>query len=57
MTALAAVNKGMRAVKLCSNKILQDLTGGAGNLYNTRKMVVFDAVAGLKILGKKFRNF
>jgi len=28
--ALAAVSKGMRAVKLCTNKILQFLTGGAG---------------------------
>jgi len=27
--ALAAVNKGMQTVKLCSNKILQFLTGGA----------------------------
>ena len=25
-----AVSKGMRAVKLCNNKILQFLTGGAG---------------------------
>jgi len=28
--ALAAVSKGMRAVKLCTNKILQFLTGGTG---------------------------
>jgi len=27
---LVAVSKGMQAVKLCSNKILQFLTGGAG---------------------------
>jgi len=27
--ALVAVSKGMRAVKLCTNKILQFLTGGA----------------------------
>jgi len=27
---LVAVSKGMRAVKLCTNKILQFLTGGAG---------------------------
>ena len=27
---LVAVTKGMRAVKLCTNKILQFLTGGAG---------------------------
>jgi len=28
--ALVAVSKGMRAVKLCSNKILQFLNGAAG---------------------------
>ena len=28
--ALATVSKGMWAVKLCTNKILQFLTGGAG---------------------------
>jgi len=28
--ALVAVSKGLRAVKLCTNKILQFLTGGAG---------------------------
>jgi len=27
---LVAVSKGLRAVKLCTNKILQFLTGGAG---------------------------
>jgi len=43
---LAAVIKGMQTVKLCSNKILWLLTGGAGYwltqvvLYNGRKMVV-----------------
>jgi len=31
LNALAAVSKGMPAVKLCSNKILQFLTGGATN--------------------------
>jgi len=30
LNVLVAVSKGMRAVKLCSNKILQFLTGGAG---------------------------
>jgi len=29
-SVLVAVSKGMRAVKLCTNKILQFLTGGAG---------------------------
>jgi len=29
--ALVAVSKGMRAVKLCTNKLLQFLTGGAAN--------------------------
>ena len=40
--ALVAVGKGMRAVKLCNNKILQFLTGGAVpvDLYNGRKTVV-----------------
>ena len=28
--ALAAVSKSMRAVKLCTNKVIQFLTGGAG---------------------------
>jgi len=28
--ALVAISKGMRAVKLCTHKILQFLTGGAG---------------------------
>jgi len=28
--ALVAVDKGMQAVKLCTSKILQFLTGGAG---------------------------
>jgi len=28
--ALVSVSKGMRAVKLCTNKILQFVTGGAG---------------------------
>jgi len=28
-TALVAISKGMRAVKLCTNKILLLLTGGA----------------------------
>ena len=28
--ALVAISKAMRAVKLCTNKILQLLTGGAG---------------------------
>jgi len=28
--ALVAISKGMREVKLCTNKILQFLTGGAG---------------------------
>jgi len=28
--ALVAVSNGMRAVKLCTNSILQFLTGGAG---------------------------
>jgi len=28
---LVAISKGLRAVKLCSNKILQFLTGGAGS--------------------------
>jgi len=28
--ALVAVSKGMHTVKLCTNKILQFLTGGAG---------------------------
>jgi len=28
--ALVAISNGMRAVKLCNNKILQFLTGGAG---------------------------
>jgi len=28
--ALVAVSKGMRAENLCTNKILQFLTGGAG---------------------------
>jgi len=28
--ALVAISKGMKAVKLCFNKILQFLTGGAG---------------------------
>jgi len=27
---LVAISKGMQAVKLCTNKILQFLTGGAG---------------------------
>jgi len=27
---LVAVSKGMRAIKLCTNKILQFLAGGAG---------------------------
>jgi len=27
---LVAISKSMQAVKLCSNKILQFLTGGAG---------------------------
>ena len=35
---LVDVSKGMRAVKLCSNKILQFLTGGAGP--NDRRTVV-----------------
>ena len=30
LNVLVAVSKGMRAVKLCSNKILQFLTGGVG---------------------------
>jgi len=30
LNALVAVSKGMRAVKLCTSKILQFLTGGAG---------------------------
>jgi len=30
LNALVAVSKGMRAVKLCTNKILHFLTGGAG---------------------------
>jgi len=30
MNALVAISKGMRAVKLCTNKILQFLTGRAG---------------------------
>jgi len=40
--ALVAVGKGMRAVKLCNNKILQFLTGGAVpvDLYNGRKTFV-----------------
>ena len=43
--ALVAVSTGMRAVKLCTNKILQFLTGGAGYvaqvaLYNGCKMAV-----------------
>ena len=29
LNALAAVSKGMQAVKLCTNKILQFLTGDA----------------------------
>jgi len=32
-TRLVAVGKGMRAVKLCTNKILHFLTGGAGGGY------------------------
>jgi len=28
--ALVAVSKGMQAAKLCTNRILQFLTGGAG---------------------------
>ena len=28
--AMVAVSNGMRAVKLCTNKIIQFLTGGAG---------------------------
>jgi len=28
--ALVAVSKGMQAVKLCTNKIIHFLTGGAG---------------------------
>ena len=44
LNALVAVSKGMWAVKLCSSKILQFLTEGAGLtqvvLYNGCKMLV-----------------
>jgi len=30
LTHLIAISNGMQAVKLCTNKILQFLTGGAG---------------------------
>jgi len=30
LNVVVAVSKGMQSVKLCSNKILQFLTGGAG---------------------------
>jgi len=43
--APAAISKGMRAVKLCSNKILQFLTGCLLTqvvLYNGRKTVVVE---------------
>jgi len=30
LNALVAISKGTRAVKLCINKIIQFLTGGAG---------------------------
>jgi len=49
---LVAVGKGMRAVKLCNNKILQFLTGGAVpvDLYNGRKTVVVIVVVVVVML-------
>jgi len=40
MNALVAISKGMQAVKLCTNKILQFLTVADFDLYNGHKMVV-----------------
>jgi len=36
---VVAISKGTQAVKHCTNKTLQFLTGGASYLYNGRKMV------------------
>jgi len=50
--ALVAVGKGTRAVKLCNNKILQFLTGGAVpvDLYNGRKTVVVVVVVVVVVM-------
>jgi len=56
---LVAVSKGMRAVSICTNKILHFLTVGAGTiaqvvLYNGHKTVVVEIVIGGKLLPHLF---
>jgi len=56
--AIVAVSKGMQAVKVCSNKMLQFLTGVPANqvvLYNGCKMVIVVVVSCSKCLVIKMR--
>jgi len=52
---LVAVCKGMQAVKLCTNKILQFLTGGfAFDLYNGHKTVAVLCSCPMKVCEHSF---